>query len=220
MFKRLVLVTFAVFAIVLGSFAVYTPRAAEASSGCHDFRGNFIRVLMPTSSGNITGDFSAGETITITTSNLSGIGTHYLTVNGATVDGPKNVTEPLSYTFPSSGTYTILHVLNGEGSVNIHWSCSGVAAGGCDTTVNIPPQAVVGEFVTNASAYYEPGNLITSPPVTIEAGKTYWVAGQDATGMYRKVLLGCTWVWVEFNTVGPNFDDVWQGKPLPTTVVN
>ena len=102
-------------------------------------------------------------------------------------------------------------------TVTVAVSCG---AAGCDTQVNIPPQAVVGSFVTNAAAYWAPGQLITNPPVTIAAGKTYWVAGQDATGMYRKVLLGCQWVWVERDTVGPNYDDVWQGKPLPTDVVD
>jgi hypothetical protein len=102
-------------------------------------------------------------------------------------------------------------------TVTVAVSCG---TAGCDAQVNIPPQAVVGSFVTNAAAYWEPGQLITNPPVTIEAGKTYWVAGQDATGMYRKVLLGCQWVWVLHDTVGPNYDDVWQGKPLPTDVVD
>jgi hypothetical protein len=101
--------------------------------------------------------------------------------------------------------------------VTVAISC-GVA--GCDAQVNIPPQAVVGSFVAPAAVYFAPGQLITNPPLTIEAGKTYWVAGQDATGMYRKVLLSCQWVWVLRDTVGPNYDSVWQGKPLPTDVVN
>jgi hypothetical protein len=102
-------------------------------------------------------------------------------------------------------------------TVTVAISC-GLA--GCDTQVDIPPQAVVGSFVAPAAVYFAPGQLITNPPLTIEPGKTYWVAGQDATGMYRKVLLSCQWVWVLRDTVGPNYDSVWQGKPLPTDVVN
>jgi hypothetical protein len=102
-------------------------------------------------------------------------------------------------------------------TVTVAVSCS---AAGCDTQVDIPPQAVVGRFVAPAAVYYAPGQLITNPPLTIEPGKTYWVAGQDETGMYRKVLLSCQWVWVLRDTVGPNYDDVWHGKPLPTDVVN
>jgi hypothetical protein len=219
MIKRFVLITVVVLVTVLGSFAVHTPQAAEASSGCSAFQRSFTEVSMP-SGAAATADYSAGETITISTSHISGVGSHYLQVNGIIVDGPKDISQSLSYTFPTSGTYTTIHVLNGEGYLDIDWSCSSPPVGGCDTTINIPSQAVVGQFVTNASAYFEPGNLITNPPVTIEAGKTYWVAGQDATGMYRKVLLGCTWVWVQSNTVGPNYDDVWHGKPLPTNVVN
>ncbi len=83
----------------------------------------------------------------------------------------------------------------------------------------LPSTAVVGRFNTAAAAYCEPGNLITNPPITIEEGKTYYVIGQDQTEQYYEILLGCDFVWVLKSTVGPNFDEVWQGKPLPTTIV-
>jgi hypothetical protein len=217
MFKRLVLIMIVVIVTVLGSVAVDTPQAAEASTGCDAFTGTFIRIPIP-NHGLADGNFDAGDTITITMSNLSGGGTHYLNINGVTVDGPKDVTESLSYTFPAAGYYLIEHLLSGQGSTNIQWSCN-AAVPGCDVLIPIPSQAVVGHFNTNASAYYAPGKLITDPTVVIEVGKTYWVVGQDASGQFRKVLLGCQWVWVEFNTVGPNFDAVWNGTPLPTDVV-
>ena len=91
---------------------------------------------------------------------------------------------------------------------------------GCDVWIAIPSTAVVGEFKTSAAAYWKPGQLITNPPVTIEAGKTYYVIGQDQSEQYYKVLLGCDFVWVLKSTVGPNFDDVWHGMPLPTTIVD
>ena len=93
-----------------------------------------------------------------------------------------------------------------------------VVVPGCDTLVNIPPTAVSGMFVANALVYWEPGKL-TSPVVTIPAGSTYLVAGQDATGRFRKVLLACQWIWVETGTVGPNPQAPWNGAALPTTVV-
>jgi hypothetical protein len=91
---------------------------------------------------------------------------------------------------------------------------------GCDVSVSIPSTAVVGQFTTSAAAYWEPGQLLTNPPVTIEAGKTYYVIGQDQSEQYYEVLLGCNFVWVLKSTVGPNFDDVWHGMPLPTAIVN
>jgi hypothetical protein len=89
---------------------------------------------------------------------------------------------------------------------------------GCDLNVAIPPQAVNGRFLSNALVYGAPGEP-TSPPVVIETGKTYLVAGLDASGMYYKVLLSCEWIWVEAGTVGPDYDPPWNGAPLPTTVV-
>jgi hypothetical protein len=91
---------------------------------------------------------------------------------------------------------------------------------GCDTTIAIPSTAVVGWFVTSAAAYWRPGQLVTNPPITIDAGKTYYVIGQDQSQQYYKILLGCDFVWVLKSTVGPNFDDVWHGMPLPTAIVN
>jgi hypothetical protein len=94
-----------------------------------------------------------------------------------------------------------------------------VAAPGCDMLVEIPDQAVGGQFVDNAAIYWAPGEMI-NPPMVIEVGKTYLVAGQDATGLYRKVLLSCDWVWVEAGKVGPNPQTPWNNAPLPTTVVS
>ena len=90
--------------------------------------------------------------------------------------------------------------------------------GGCDQIINIPSDAANGRFVANAAVYSAPGEMV-SPPVVIEVGKAYLVAGQDESGMYRKVLVGCAWVWVEADAVGPDYDPSWNGAPLPTTVV-
>lgn len=89
---------------------------------------------------------------------------------------------------------------------------------GCPVLVALPKQSVVGSFVTWADFYYKPG-LLTSPVIGVPAGKTAWVAGLDESGEYYKVLWNCTWVWVEKDTMGPNYDKVWNGAPLPTTVV-
>ena len=91
---------------------------------------------------------------------------------------------------------------------------------GCDLAIPLPSTAVVGEFKTDAAAYWKPGQLITNPSITIQAGKTYYVIGQDVTQQYYKVLISCSFVWVLKSTVGPNFDNVWMGKPLPTDIVD
>lgn len=89
---------------------------------------------------------------------------------------------------------------------------------GCDVLIPIPSTAVVGSFVADAPVYWKPGEL-TNPLVTIPAGNTAWVLGQDASGQYYKIIWVCDLVWVPKATVGPNYDAVWNGAPLPTNVV-
>ncbi|MBI5961375.1 MAG: hypothetical protein HY866_21730, partial [Chloroflexi bacterium] len=75
-----------------------------------------------------------------------------------------------------------------------------------------------GSFVANAPVYWEPGEL-TDPQVTIPAGNSARVIGQDASGQYYKIIWVCDFVWVSKATMGPNYDQVWNGAPLPTGVV-
>jgi hypothetical protein len=90
---------------------------------------------------------------------------------------------------------------------------------GCDTEMPITATSVVGSFVTDATLYWVPGELV-APQTTISAGQTAWVLGVDATGMYYKIMWACDLVWVPINAMGPNFDATWNGRPLPTEVVN
>jgi hypothetical protein len=90
--------------------------------------------------------------------------------------------------------------------------------GGPGCSLPIPATAVVGAFLGNTPTYYAPGQLIV-PPVVIEAGKTAWTLGVDETGAYRKIIWACQYLWVPEGSMGPNFDDVWNGKPLPMDMV-
>jgi hypothetical protein len=89
---------------------------------------------------------------------------------------------------------------------------------GCDSFVDLPSTAVVGALTGDANVFWKPGNQ-ADPTITLDAGKTYWVDGLDSTGQYRRILLTCSWWWVEASKVGPNYDDVWHGTPLPTHTV-
>jgi hypothetical protein len=95
----------------------------------------------------------------------------------------------------------------------ISYTCGG---GGC--SLPIPATAVVGAFLGNTPTYYSPGQLVV-PPVVIEAGKTAWTLGVDETGAYRKIIWACQYLWVPEGSMGPNFDEVWNGKALPMDVV-
>ena len=89
---------------------------------------------------------------------------------------------------------------------------------GCDVLMPIPATAVGGTFVADAPAYWAPGKL-TNPLVTIKAGNSARVLGLDASGEYYKIIWVCNFLWVPKATLGPNYDAVWHGAPLPTGVV-
>ncbi len=85
--------------------------------------------------------------------------------------------------------------------------------------VLIPDTAVVGSFVTTTPAYFAPqSDAVTS--IVLAAGKTLWVFGVDEGGEFYKVMISGRFFWVPVETMGPNFDAVWQGHPLPTNTMD
>lgn len=139
--------------------------------------------------------------------------------------GPAAVT-----TYDSNGSYAVPAVIgdacadaNDTGASFLGASAApgdtDAAVAGCDVQMPRTPDAAIGTFVANADTYWSPGNL-TDPLVTLPAGKSAWVLGLDANGEFYKIIWSCQLLWVEAGTIGPNFDAVWQGHPLPTTVVN
>ncbi|MBN1967718.1 MAG: hypothetical protein JW910_23885 [Anaerolineae bacterium] len=142
-------------------------------------------------------------------------------VGDLTTLGPTLITADLS---AYAGTTVRLRAAEADNQLFFNAGFDGVVFGsggmvaGCDNYLPLTADSVVGTFVKDAQVYWEPGS--PSPDLVIEAGKSYWVLGLDATGAYYKVILQCQPVWVAADTVGPNYDEVWQGRPLPTGVVN
>lgn len=85
--------------------------------------------------------------------------------------------------------------------------------------VPIPEQAVVGSIVQTTPLYYEPRESALTDTV-MEAGKTLWIYGMDESGAYYKGMLAGILFWLPVDTVGPNYDEVWHGTPLPADVVD
>lgn len=117
----------------------------------------------------------------------------------------------------------------GEGYITIDfdelsWTCSDTpveepeVVPGCDQHMPIPTHAVVGTFVADAQAYYAPGKL-TYPVITIGEAQSAWVLGQDASGVYHKIIWVCQYLWVKVDTMGPTYDDVWHSTPLPVFTI-
>ncbi len=115
-----------------------------------------------------------------------------------------------SRTTTIEGPYTYIMTFVAPGEI------AGVA--GCDLSISLPANAAVGTFSDWADLYWMPGEKLY-PGLAMEPGQSVWVLGQDETGMYKKVILSCQYLWVEAGVIGPNYDDVWNGAPLPTDVV-
>ncbi len=201
-------------ASLLAAGFVFLPALPTASADCVNLSGNGDTDLW-------IGPFSmpAGSSITVTMNTTDGDGTAILVF----VDGTL-VLESVEFAAQQTVTYDFPSQTDNI-ELLLDWQFNGqpensyrVTSTDCGVLPNIPEQAVSGTFVQDAELYWEPGMLI-EPYTVVEAGKTYLVAGQDESGMYRKVLIACTWVWVRAETIGPNYDEVWNGMPLPTTVV-
>jgi hypothetical protein len=127
-------------------------------------------------------------------------------------DGSVQLTYEL---YNPDGSFASSSTLYAECPSGIAWVHSSLWLG---CMLPIPSTAVGGSFVQNAETYWKPGETV-SPSVVIDAGNTAHVLGVDATGAYYKIIWGCQYLWVPVETMGPNFDDVWHGAPLPTDIV-
>jgi len=106
-------------------------------------------------------------------------------------------------------------VLFGSQQWSVEQICKGSLTG-CEPSLT--SGAVVGEIKENTSAYWGP-SLDAETDTVLEIGKTWWVLGTDESGSWYQLLVSCEPVWVPASVMGPNFDEVWNGHPLPTDVV-
>ncbi len=112
------------------------------------------------------------------------------------------------------GTGTLISLVSGPYSAMSTASASGPGP----DMVYIPEYAVVGSFTASTPLYFD-DNANAATSTVMEAGKTLWVFGINAEGTYYQVLLNGVNYWVPVGTMGPNYDEVWNGTPLPTVVV-
>jgi hypothetical protein len=84
--------------------------------------------------------------------------------------------------------------------------------------VELPATAVVGTFTAAAELLYAP-DASAGTGVTMTPGQSLWVYGVDSTGEFHKVVMSGSMFWVPVGSIEPNYDDVWDGMPLPVDVV-
>ena len=85
--------------------------------------------------------------------------------------------------------------------------------------VYIPETAVVGTFTANTALYFD-ANAECASAHQMSEGQTLWVLGINEAGTFYQVLLSGQTYWVPVNNIGPNYDNVWHGTPLPTVIVD
>lgn len=227
---RNLMVLFLVSAVVLAGVVAVSPveQAAAESVGCqllnrHSGGNPFLIsvVIDPLA-------MTEGETI-VANVTLAGASNVTLEVPVGNSVGSLTADGQLVYTIPATGMYSFkLTTEYGSGSgFTYSFSCSNLPAypdsdlsAGPDM-VQLPDHAVVGRFTANTELLWTPSaNEAARTGAVMEIGKTLWVLGVDSTGMYYKVLLSSVSCWVPVSSMGPNYDDVWNGTPLPTSVVN
>lgn len=91
-----------------------------------------------------------------------------------------------------------------------------VVAPGCDVTIPIPSGSVGATMTSDAQVFWQPGSVTEH---VLPAGTTVIAIGMDASGAYYKIVYVCDYLWVPAGAIGPNYDEVWEGAPLPTEVV-
>jgi len=117
--------------------------------------------------------------------------------------------------FGSDGTYAP-RIWNGTVYYNVGAGPAPAVPG--PDMVAIPSGAVVGMFLVDTPIYWAPQSDAATSTV-MQASKTAWVYGVDASGAYYKVMLAGKFFWVPLGTMGPNPDAVWHNTPLPTGIV-
>lgn len=183
---------------------------------------------VPNVVGNVLGSF--GGDLTMQFATLQGsVQFGYASNADVTVTGYRNGAVVKTVTVPPGSvvTGTVFSIQDAGGFDTVMVSSTtdvvidNLVTNGVDASAClIPPldNAVVGKFVSAAAIFWEPGKQ-TEPVAIIGVGESAWVYGLDATGQYYKIAWSCQTRWVQKDTMGPNYDDVWQGRPLPTTTI-
>lgn len=232
-FRRVMLVV-----LLLASFALVIPQHSPAQAATSAFIKLYIvEITCGEKDGNpvIYHDVNydmflpAGYSRTWSNNNGGGFAEGPFATDKA-VNGAKwnYFTSPIPYSEESyiydrhgAAVFFAGYTVTCEGDVaNVTITYSDLTTGGPGPDmVDIPSQAVVGAFVQTTPVYFAPRSD-AGTTTTMEAGKTAWVYGIDATGQFYKVMLAGKFFWVPVSTMGPNYDEVWNGTPLPTTVVS
>lgn len=142
---------------------------------------------------------------------------------------PFSVSFPLSQFFVGENVSFVVATDPGESFGYIFWE---LTLGGEGDVIDVPNSVVLacqqqrcdyphigdvqGTVLGSPITYYEPNlNAETIPAVVLRPNQNWWIV--DARDGFYQVFITCgaPLVWVTAESLGPNFDDVWRGRPLP-----
>ena len=222
--------------VLAGAFAAPGSTGAQStmSNGCYEFGSRY-----GASSIGFLNEFWAGETITIEVVAVMSDDLWdevYFRLDGTDLVSALYPYDPISYTFSTtmSGMFSfgVTGVEPGV-MVIIDTTCTPAPGGGgsapsagtvpanvpgCDMLTALPDDAAVGVFLAETGILWGPGADMATG-LTMPAGKTAWVLGMDESGQFYKFVFSCSYLWAPVRAMGINHDDVWNGAPLPVTVV-
>ena len=128
--------------------------------------------------------------------------THTATAAVTNTPPPTNTTDPLATPVVSTiaPTVTALFTLTPVAERCLHV---------------IPNGAVQGRMLYDVRAFFAPNLQSETPEVVIPGNSTWWIVGA-ANGFYQ-LFITCpgNLVWVPASSMIPNYDEVWNGAPLP-----
>ncbi len=187
-----------------------SPACQALNNPAYDSGAAYLGGVLP---GSL--EIWAGETIVVeAVGGESGATRIQLLFDGAEV-ASRDFPGALVYSVPQTQTVLIGWTVDESGA---YWTV-GCFANPQPCSVQLTVDAVVGRFTQDTPLYWTPDKLL-EPRLSLSAGKTAWVLGQNEAGDYYQIMWVCQLLWVPVDTIGPNVGDpVWQGAPLPTGVV-
>jgi hypothetical protein len=216
MYKKTWFIIVLLFCLANAAIGVPATEAVSTTYDCASINGQSGGSAMVVSSNRYL-DIKAGETLTVDVHFL-GATKVTLEVPSGTVVGTLTGDGRLSHTFSTTGMVyvTVNSSYDGVHGFSYTYSCGMMAAG--PDMVSMPANAVVGTFNAATPLMAHIGDT-PNAAYMMQPGQSLWVFGVDASGAYYQVLLSGQLYWVPVSSMGPTYDAVWNGAPLPASVV-
>lgn len=131
---------------------------------------------------------------------------------------------PITYTFDEPISGDITAVVSGKPG-DKYWYAqvdlpddlgTNCSAPQTDCPYPLPAGAVQARVLFSTPAYYAPSfDAEISPAMILPVGESWWVIGAQDGFYHLFITCAARYVWVPAESLGANFDIVWNGRALP-----